>query len=556
MAKTLIERLNKRRTSLFNERETEWDGHWKDLQRYVQPRLGRFDLSETNRGKRLNDALIDTTARKALRVLVAGMSSGLTSPARPWFRLVTPDQDLMGFGPVRLWLHEVERRMRMVFQASNVYQTLPMAYEELGCYGTSVAFWLNDFNHVIRGLPLTIGEYACATGADMLIDTVYRRYSPTCEQIVGFFQREGDTIPPRVKDAYDRGEYDRRFTVYHAVEPRRERDPERADQRNKPWRSTYWMDGEQTPIRDAGFDDKPFTATRWDVTGYDTYGRSPGMDALGDAKQIQLQEKRKAQGIEKFVSPSMVANQPLKNGFATALPGGVTYSDGMQGGGRRAFEPAYEIDPTGLVFLKDDMAETRDRINSAFFADLFLMISRMPLGGEKATATEIAMRQEEKMLMLGPVLERAHAELLNPLIDRAFSAMLEAGVLPPPPEELFGVNLRVDYISVLAQAQKAVATTSIERLTGFVGNLVAVYPTIADKYDADQAVDEYADMLGAPPTLVRSDEAVAAIREARAQQEQQANAMAAMQQGAEVAQVLSKTDTRGGNALSALTGTG
>lgn len=555
MAETAVERLNKKRIALFNERETEWDAHWKELQQYIQPRLGRFDLSETNRGKRLQGSIIDATAQRALRVLRSGMASGVSSPARPWFRLVTPDPEMMEFGPVKVWLYEVENRMRMIFSGSNVYQVLPMIYEEVGLFGTSVAFWLDDFNKVINGLPVTVGEYACAVGPGQTIDTVYRRYKPTVEQIVGFFSEPGDNIPPSVTQAYDRGDYYKRFPVYHAIEPRAVRDPGKLDKLNKAWKSVYWTDGVVRPIREGGFDDKPFTATRWDVTGVDTYGRSPGMEALGDSRQIQLQERRKAQFIEKMVSPPMVANGVVKNGFATVLAGGVTHMDG-QSGARSGFEPAYQVNPQGYNALLQDMGEVRQRINSAFYADLFLMVSNMPMGGEKATATEIAVRQEEKMLTLGPVLERVHGELLNPLVDRAFSAMLKAGLVPLPPPELFGVDLRVDYISVLAQAQKAVATTGVERLVGFVTTLAQGYPNVLDKFDAEQAVDEYGDMLGVPPRIVRSDDDVGVLRQQRQQQEQALQAAAAVQQGAETAKTLSETDMSEGNALAAMMGRG
>jgi hypothetical protein len=82
----------------------------------------------------------------------------------------------------------------------------------------------------------------------------------------------------------------------------------------------------------------------------------------------------------------------------------------------------------------------------------------------RMTATEVAERHEEKLLMLGPVLERLHNELLDPLIDTTFSRMIEAGAVPPPPEELLGVELNVEYVSVMAQAMKLTGITSIESL--------------------------------------------------------------------------------------------
>jgi hypothetical protein len=177
------------------------------------------------------------------------------------------------------------------------------------------------------------------------------------------------------------------------------------------------------------------------------------------------------------------------------------------------------------------------------------------------TAREIDERHEEKLLMLGPVLERLHSELLDPLIDRTFNIMLRNGLVPPPPEELGGVDLKVEYISVMAQAQRAIGTGAIERLAGFVGNLAAVKPEVLDKFDADQSVDEYAEMLGVPPKIVVSDENVQKIRAERAEMEQQHMMMEQAQAGANVAntgaqaaKVLSEADTEGNNVLNNILG--
>jgi hypothetical protein len=171
------------------------------------------------------------------------------------------------------------------------------------------------------------------------------------------------------------------------------------------------------------------------------------------------------------------------------------------------------------------------------------------------TATEVAERHEEKMLQLGPVLERLEDELLDPLIDRVFAIALRAGHIPPPPQELQGQELRVEYISILAQAQKLLGTASVERLAGFVGNLAAVNPGVLDKVNMDAMVSEYSEMLGTNPNLLHPDEQVQQARQARAQQQQALMAqqqMAGMVQGAKT---LSETDMEGDTALNRLMGT-
>jgi hypothetical protein len=129
-------------------------------------------------------------------------------------------------------------------------------------------------------------------------------------------------------------------------------------------------------------------------------------------------------------------------------------------------------------------------------------------------------------------------------------------MIPPPPQSLQGQQLEIELVSILAQAQKMVATTSIEQLASFVGSLAGVKPDVLDKLDADEAVDQYADALGAPTAIVVPDEQVAKIRAARAQQQAQAAAMQQALAGAQAAKTLSDADTGTNNALTALMGGG
>lgn len=156
--------------------------------------------------------------------------------------------------------------------------------------------------------------------------------------------------------------------------------------------------------------------------------------------------------------------------------------------------------------------------------------------------------------MLGPVIERLQSELHDPTIDRTFAIMLRAGMLPPPPQEIQGMNMKVDYISTLAQAQKMVGTQSIEETIAFAGNVAQVMPTILDNIDYDDAIREYAEMKGVPPTMMRTQEELQAIREQRAKEQQARELAAAMPQMAESAKTLSETQVNGGNALDAVMG--
>jgi hypothetical protein len=159
-------------------------------------------------------------------------------------------------------------------------------------------------------------------------------------------------------------------------------------------------------------------------------------------------------------------------------------------------------------------------------------------------------------VLLGPVLQRLNTELLDPLLEDVFEFALEAELLPEPPEALHGTELQVEYISLLAQAQQAVAATSIERALGFAGNLVAVSPEVMDNIDVDYAIREYSEILGNSPELLKDTEAVAQARQAREEEAQAQQAMDTTGQMAQSAKVLSEADTQTPNALTDLLGSG
>lgn len=532
------------RWSALKTERSGWMDHWREISDYLLPRSGRFVSSDRNKGDKRFNNIYDSTGTQALRVLGAGMMSGATSPARPWFRLTTSDPQLDESAAVKQWLAEVQRLMLMVFTKSNTYRALHSLYEELGAFGTGASIVLPDFDDVIRHYPLTIGEYAVATDYRGQVATLYREFDKTVGELVGEFGR--DAVSQTVRNLYDRGNLDAWVTIIHAIEPRSDRDPSKRDAKNMAWRSCYFEPGAQQGqyLRESGFKSFPAVVPRWSVSGGDIYGNSPGMEALGDIKQLQHEQLRKAQGIDYKTRPPLQAPTSMKNREIDSLPGGVSFVDAANpnGGIRTAFEVNLD-----LSHLLMDIRDVRERIRGSFYADLFLMLANSPR--TNMTATEVAERHEEKLLMLGPVLERLHNELLDPLIEMTFERMLAAGIVPPAPPELQGSELNIEFVSMLAQAQRAVATNSVDRYVANLGVVAQYKPDVLDKFNSDAWADAYADMLGVDPDLIVPGEQVAVIRQQRAQAAQAQRAAEMMQQGADTAQKLANAQTNTPSAL-------
>lgn len=537
----------KRLAALDNERQS-FISHWRDISDFLLPRRGRFLLTDRNNGSKKNGSIIDSTGTLALRTLSSGMMAGITSPARPWFRLSTQDPRLADENEVRVWLDRVVRLLRDIFNRSNLYNVLPVLYEELGSFGTGAMLVTEDYEDVIRCYPMTVGEYYLANNDRLEVDTFYREYSLTVGQLISEFGE--DKVSDKVRELWQRGSVDEWIDVVHAIEPNGRPDVTSRLSKDKPFKSVkFEKGGTRNLLSEMGFDEFPVMAPRWHLLSTDVYGRSPGMDSLGDIKQLQMEQKRKQQAIAKMVNPPLTGPGTLRNQPISSLPGGITFADTLQG--QQGLRPTYEVNPR-IAELMQDIQQTQDRIRQGFYADLFQMMTLSDR--RQVTAREIDERHEEKLLMLGPVLERLHNELLDPLIDRTFAIAERAGIVPEPPEVLQETPIKVEYISMLAQAQQAIGIGAIERTLAFVGQMAAVSPTAVDKINTDKTIDEYAEMQGTPPEIIVPNGEVEKIRKARAQQEQQMQQMAALQQAAEGAKTLSDTDTTEGNALADMLG--
>ncbi len=512
---------------------------WQDLADYIMPRRPRMNVEDINRGDRRSKNIIDGTATQAAEVLRAGMMSGITSPARPWFRLTTPDRTLAEQSAVKDWLMYVESDMRDIFDRSNTYQVLPIGYGDMGTFATGAIMIEEDFEEVIRLYSFPIGSYMIGVDERGRVNLFARDMQMTVRQLVSKFGREGrngmadwSNFSGHVKNLFDNGNLDAWVKIRHVIRPNPDHDPKKLHSKFKRFESCYYEQGQSqrahgymgneqnTYLRESGYDYFPVLAPRWEVTGEDSYGTNcPGLRALGDTRQLQLGERRIMQAIDKLVNPPMVGPPEMQNRPSSIMPSSMTYvaeRDGMKG-----FRPAHEVRPE-VDKLEGKQEQCRQRIRRAFYEDIFLML--ISSDRRDFTAREIDARDTEKLTILGPMLGQTNQDLLNPMIDITFDIMVRQGRIPPPPDELSGENLRVEHISILAQAQKLVGVNNLERFMRFSIELAKQSgdPKAMYKIDLHESMDVYADMTGVPPGVVRPDDKVAEMLAADAAAQQKA----------------------------------
>lgn len=543
-----------------------WWTHWRELADYFLPRRYRWIVTPNmmGRGSPINQHILDSTGVICARNLASGLVSGKSSPTRPWFRLRVGRMDSTQTSPVSLWLAECERLLYLIFGESNFYNCIAQFYYDLVIFGTATMLIYEDYDNVINCYNPCAGEYYVDINGEYKPVIFYREFTMTVDACVNRFGL--DNVSESIRRLYTDpagANRTRELIVAHSIEPNDDGNAAKFGFSDKwKFREIYWEWGGSTSpqggsnaqpgfLEKRGYHDSPAIIARWDLVSNDAYGRSPAMDALPDQKQCQLETRRKAQAIDKMVNPPLQADVQLKNQPASLLPGGITYISGMIANGKPGMASIYDTKfPVGEI--TEDLNEVKSRLAKTFFNDVLMTASQFETRSN-VTAMEWDMRKSESMVLLGPALERIDYEALSPVIDRVFGIALRAGIIPPAPPEIQGMAMTVDYVGMLAQAQQAAAAGGIERVLQIAGNIAGIDPSVTDNIDFDYTIDKYSKLLNNDPKMIRSPEALAEIRQQRAEQQQQMQQAQIAEQMANSAKNLAATDVGGGvNALQAM----
>jgi hypothetical protein len=515
---TLKERCDRRLQGMKSLR-TSYEEDAKEIARYTMPARSRFLSTLTNKGRQRNSKLNNSKGIDAFRTLQGGMTSGLSSQSRPWFALSIHDQDLLDDPEVKGWLAEVEEELYAFLARTNFYDAVEVGYGELGVFGTEACVMLEDSEQGAVCHPQTFGEYWISLNKYRRPGALYRLCPMTALQIVDTFK---DKAPARARASYDRSDYEDQLDIYHAIEENDDFTEGRLGWEGKPWRSIYWDDtNAKEAIMVGGYEEQPFWAPRWSTTGNDVWGQGPGHDALPDLRELQLQVKRVGELTDHLAFPEKVVSSKVK---LRNQPKSVVTVPASEANISQLVNVPYQIPPMALTNAEQRVERLEQAIDRLSFAELFMSITNMP-GLQPRTVEEIAARNEEKMQLLGPVIERVNNEKLKVALDRAIGLMFRQRRIRPAPEQLRASGeIKIEFVSILTQMQRMVGLGQIERTVQFVGGLAGLYPSARFKLDPNEIIDEYAKRAGAPPKIVRSTEDAEADAETEAQQAQAAQA--------------------------------
>lgn len=539
----VLSRLKKQMSDSWTYRENNYDSHLKEVLDHVYPQAKRFLMQNEKHDRDSQRKIINNVGKTSLNTFAAGMQSGTCSPSRPWFALganqylgASSDSGLITF------LQELQAILYKELAASNCYQVIHAMFKDQGALGASCSLFDDEPDEMDADKPaldlihLPFGTFAIDVDYLNRVTTLYHYVEMSLNDLVDRFPEDKDwPYPAKIKQAIEEKKHSAMFKVVHIIEKSKNdlviKDKTILD---RAYISYWYLDGEKDQfLRVSGFDSFPGVVPRLDVMGTDRYGESLASSALGDFKELQKTHLQMLEGTDKAIRPPMLIPTTLRNNMAQLNPGGRIFYDpqSIAGSAVDTIKPAMmvQLDYSGVM---NEQNAARERIRQTFYTDLFLMLDNFDKG--RMTATEVAERKAEKMLMLGSILERQNVELLKPIIEIAVARILKMKNRYPEliekHEGFAKSGYDIEFVSILSQAQKAAGSANLERATQYLLGVVSANPESADLIDVDKLITHYCDMNSVPADVIRDLQEVKKIRAARAEAQAQAQQMAMLQQ--------------------------
>ena len=470
----------------------------------------------------------NSAAIEALRVFSSGLHGYLTNPASKWFNLRTENREKMDSKEVKVWLKDAEDKIYDTLNSTNFSQSILEAYIDFGSVGMCTIFVDDDPIDNVRFYTRPIKEIFIDQNEREDIDTVYRRFEFTVRQA---YRKWGKNCSKSTIEKYDKKKYEEKVKLLHCVEPRFDYDPRKQDSINMPFMSVYIEVEAQKKLSEGGFKTFPYMIAGANKESGELYFTSPMMECFSDTKMVNQMTKTNLRAAMKSADPALDVPH---DGYSSPLnlnPQAINYRNpGVPG-----VDDKIRVIPSAanIPITLELIDRVEKKIHRALFVDLFLALGR---DDPQKTATEIMAREQERMLLLGPMVGRLNT-MHGHGIKRTFAILLAKGIIKPIPDELADErNLVIDYVSPLARAQRGSELKSLQNAVTLIGLVAEGMPSITDKFDSDKYADEVGDLTGINPKLIRSEAEVKEIRKARATAEEAARKIQAADAVAGVAE--------------------
>lgn len=442
-------------------RRERWEPHWQSKAELVSPFReflgGDFDRQKDHAGDPLSQGSVHSSVPiEANETWARGFAGYMTGKHYDWFGFSLEEERFLEIPGVRNWLQDYARTVLAWMGRSNFYPQMLQLYGDGGWCGTapmSVEWSMRHERLVYRAWhPM---EIFCELDEHGTVNRVIRDFEMNAINAVErMFPEEAEKglLSKEIMEAYDKEPY-KMFPFLHSVGEREDRMPSKKDSINKPWYSVYMEKDQQSIVRESGFNEDPYIFWRPTVRSREAYGRGPADRAWPEIRKINGLARDATTASQKMVDPAMLVDASLK-GIWNTNPGHNMYTSRDP---RRKAIPAQEN-------LRYDMAIDRERyaeqqIKLAFQNNTFAMLAQIDIQ-ELKNVRQLAISeiQNERAVLLGPIVGNLEDETLKPMIDRTVGLLDEQGLLPPAPDALIraagGSEIKIVYNGPLAQLQR------------------------------------------------------------------------------------------------------
>ena len=428
------------------------------------------------------DHLIEPTPVEIARTLAQGQYDLLFTG--DWFETKAPkvkpsDRQEQAYA-------EVGRLMRETIAASNFNLEIQEFLADRSTVHTSVLLVEADEEETIFCANIVPGKYAIAENHKKRVDVLARKIPLTARQITQKFTKSTDTIPEAVTTKMTDNKPDHEFTVEHLIEPRKDHVKGSDIPSEMPWSSVYILDQEE--IRNGGYREQSFMASRFDRWGDSPYGTGPAHIELPRARSLQKQKEAQIALGDRLTNPGLFVSPDQED---DPKPFGVTVVSREDA----AMDLPREWNTTARYDVATDVLDREiEQMEEMFFIPLFKLLLNDT--DREKTAFEVQKMLEEKIGRAAPTFQRLDQEVIILFLKRVFNIMLRAGkfehlqddlmVIDPESGERVIDEPLINFTSKLAMAIKAVRSNSVIQFVQSLAGITEAKPEVLDNTDWDK----------------------------------------------------------------------
>ena len=514
-----------------------FESYWQTLHDYFY--IESQDVNKTySQGNELDPShLWDSTTLESSDVFASGFMNYLTPPTSKWSRLRHRDPAYSQNKAIGDFFEDVMSEVNFALNRSNFYDQMFPAYKSSGVYGTTMLFEEEDTIDDIRFYNMPLKQVCIVEDARGRICRYYIEFEYTANQAATRWGEDklSDALKAEIREG--KGDSNKHKFLLSIAE-RYAREIQKEDKKNLPIEAV-WVDVKgRMIVEESGYNEFPSFCHRFDKRPFVAWGFSPAMKALPFARLLNVIAKTNLRAMMKHTDPPIAVPH---NAFIAPFnmnPRAINaYKKDVMADGKGIFAFGNFGDPQiGLNAVE----YYSGKVKTLMYTDTFLAFTNIT---KDMNNPEIMERINEKMTMLGPAVGRYLDEVISPIIQRTIGILARRGKLPEPPQEMANdPSYEIDFIGVLAQAQRRAELNTLVTGLQMIGNMAQFSPEVLDKIDPDRVADEVWSITGAPVKVLRDDDEVKKIREGRAEQITQQQQMMQMSQGAEIAKNAASAD--------------